>query len=187
MINHSRAGEGYWNYIKMALQTEDVITVMDILEPCIQQLNQYNWRFGHKATGEGALTITSMNGGYGGVGSKHIHKSTLTAGDVGNAEAVLYKIVLNDVCKWSLSKSKDDTPGTVTAIDCCHYIGDTRSFQFNIAANNLLPPFNKLDAPHNNTQVGVNAKTKKPIIIKLGYAGVGKGIMQSVLGEGVMD
>ena len=101
----------------------------------------------------------------------------LTPGDVGKGEAFMYKICLNEVCTWSLSKPNDDTPGTVTTVDCCVYIGNEQSFQFDIAANQPPPPFNKLDAPHCNTKVGVNPKTKKPFI-QLGYAGVGKGIFQ---------
>ena len=31
VIDHSVAGEGYWNYIKMAIQTEDVITSIEFL------------------------------------------------------------------------------------------------------------------------------------------------------------
>ena len=33
IINHSKAGEGYWNYKKMAIQTKNVMTAMDTLHP----------------------------------------------------------------------------------------------------------------------------------------------------------
>ena len=96
----------------------------------------------------------------------------------------MYKICLNVVCTWSLSKPNDDTRGIVTTVDCRVRSGDEQSFQFDIAANKPPPPFNKLNAPYYNTEVGVNPKTKKPII-QLGYAGVGKGIFQVLWERGL--
>ena len=42
VIDHSVAGEGYWNYNKMAIQCEDAISTMDLLRPHLQQLHQFD-------------------------------------------------------------------------------------------------------------------------------------------------
>ena len=39
IIDYSKAGEGYWNYQKMARQTEDVIVAIDVLQLNLQQLH----------------------------------------------------------------------------------------------------------------------------------------------------
>ena len=33
VIDHSMAGEGYWNYLKMAIQIKDIITSIEFLRP----------------------------------------------------------------------------------------------------------------------------------------------------------
>jgi len=64
IIDPTKAGDGYWNYEKMAYQTEDVMHAMTVLEPNIQQLHQYDWSSGHKKSKEGGLAISSMNFNY---------------------------------------------------------------------------------------------------------------------------
>ena len=56
----TKAGDGYWNFKKMANQTEDVLHALHVLEPHIQQLHQYDWSSGHKKWKEGGLEIARM-------------------------------------------------------------------------------------------------------------------------------
>ena len=42
IIDPTKAGNGYWNYEKMATQTEDMMHTLSILEPYLQQLQQYD-------------------------------------------------------------------------------------------------------------------------------------------------
>ena len=71
IIDPTKAGDGYWNFEKMSLQTQDVIHALDFLEPDIQQLHQFDWSSGHAKSREGGLLISNMNYGYGGKGVRH--------------------------------------------------------------------------------------------------------------------
>ena len=197
IIDHSKAGEGYWNYQKMARQTEDVIVAMDVLQPNLQQLHQYDWSSGHKAMGSGALMVNSMNGGYGGSGNRELRDSKLTTGDVGEGKAIMYKIESNNngvnSCKWSLENPEpnDDDSVNITAIDCRVYPGQVQRFTFDTEDKNPPPPFYKLDAPfktkpkrNKSNEILLNKKTKKPQLI-VGYAGEGKGIKQVLWERGL--
>ena len=72
IIDPTKAGDGYWNYEKIAYQTQDVMHAMSVLKPDIQQLHQYNWSSGHKKSKEGGLAVSSMNLNYGGKGGKSL-------------------------------------------------------------------------------------------------------------------
>ena len=48
IIDPTKAGDGYWNYEKMATQTVDVMYALQVLEPGIQKIHQYDWSSCHK-------------------------------------------------------------------------------------------------------------------------------------------
>ena len=141
VIDHSVAGEGYWNYIKMAIQTEDVITSIEFLRPQLQQMHEFDWSSGHKKSLEGGLAISSMNYGYGGKGNLKMRSSIMTIGDVGTRDAFMYKIVDNvtKVVTWSLYNNGAENK-TVTQIDCRVNVGDQQIMTFNVANNTPPPP-----------------------------------------------
>jgi len=71
VINPTKAGDGYWDYNKIARQTENVMDALDALEPNIQHVYNYDWSSGHAKIQEGGLLISSMTMKYGGAGGKH--------------------------------------------------------------------------------------------------------------------
>ena len=96
IIDLTKAGDGYWNFKKMANQTEDVLHALHILEPHIQKLHQYDWSSGHKKVKEGGLAIASMNLNYGGKGGKSLNNTELTEDSVGDDEkkTLMYAIMV---------------------------------------------------------------------------------------------
>ena len=72
IIDPTKAGDGYWNYEKMAYHMQDVMHAMSVLEPDIQQLHQYDWSSGHKKYTEGGLAVSSTSLNYGGKGGKSL-------------------------------------------------------------------------------------------------------------------
>ena len=42
ILDPTKAGDGYWNYENMEAQTEDVMHALQVLDPDIQQLHQYD-------------------------------------------------------------------------------------------------------------------------------------------------
>ena len=68
IIGPTKAGDGYWKYENMAAQTEDVMQALQVLEPDIQQLHQYDWSSGHNKSKDEGLAISSMNFNFGGKG-----------------------------------------------------------------------------------------------------------------------
>ena len=71
IINPTKAGDGSWNYEKMARQTEDVLWALQVLDLNIQQIHNYDWSSGHAKAKEGGVAISSMNLNYGGKGGKY--------------------------------------------------------------------------------------------------------------------
>ena len=61
IFNPTKASDRYWNYEKIATETEDTMHAIQVLEPEIQQLHQYNWSSNHKKNKEGGLLISIMN------------------------------------------------------------------------------------------------------------------------------
>ena len=194
VIDHSVAGEGYWNYIKMAIQTEDVITSIEFLRPQLQQMHEFDWSSGHKKSLEGGLAISSMNYGYGGKGNLKMRSSIMTIGDVGMRDAFMYKIIDNvtKVVTWSLYNNGAENK-TVTQIDCRVNVGDQQIMTFDAANNTPPPPFFKLDAPYIDTPIldkdGKQQYTKKEKKVRMttGYGGVGKGIKQILWERGLWE
>jgi len=196
IIDHSKAGEGYWNYEKMAIQTEDVMTAMDTLHPNVQQLHQFDWSSGHKKSLEGGLMVNSMNINYGGKGNKRLRDTELTAGCVGDSKALMYLTTYTDtnnvpVRMWSLQKPQNNIQGVnVREVDCRVYVGQKQSMVFGTEEMEPPPPFYALNAPYKDTPIldrdGNQALTKsgKPKK-KYGYAGVGKGIKQVLWERGL--
>ena len=79
----------------MAAQTEDVMHALQVLEPDIQQLHQYDWSSGHKKSKDEGLAISSMNFNFGGKGGKKIRDSELSedlAGD-DDVPALMYETI----------------------------------------------------------------------------------------------
>ena len=54
----------------MATHTVDVMHALQVLEPDIQQIRQYDWSSGYKKNKVGGLAISSMNFKFGGKGGK---------------------------------------------------------------------------------------------------------------------
>ena len=52
----------------MATQTVDVMHALQVLEPDIQQIRQYDWSSGYKKNKVGGLAISIMNFKFGGKG-----------------------------------------------------------------------------------------------------------------------
>ena len=88
IIDPTKAGDGYWNYEKMATQTEDVMHALQVLEPNIQQLHQYDWSSGHKKNKEGGLDLSSMNFNFGGKGGLSLRDSELSDDSVGDDDVI---------------------------------------------------------------------------------------------------
>ena len=155
VIDHYMAGEGSWNYIKMAIQTEDVITSINFLQPQLQQIHEFDWSSGHKKRLEGGRTIFSMNYGYSGKSNLKMRSSVMTIGDVGRRDAFMYKIIDNatKVVTWSLYINGNSKNTTVTQIDCRVNVDDKQIMIFDTADNKPPPPYYKLDAPYVDTPI----------------------------------
>ena len=201
IINPTKAADGYWNYEKMAVQTEDVMHALQVLEPTVQQLHQYDWSSGHKKGKEGGLAISSMNFNYGGKGGKSLRDTALSDGSVGEDEtmAMMYELVVSGPLgpdgvrlpsMWSLIRPPETDGTIVIELDCRVRDGDTQSMSFGPARDNPPPPFYDLRAPHDNVplldQAGNQMTTKKgkPRWIS-GYAGKAKGIKQILWERGL--
>ena len=106
IIDPTKAGDGYWNYENMAARTEDVMHALQVLEPDIKQLHQYDWSSGHKKSKDEGLAISSMNFNFDGKGGKKIRDSELSedlAGD-DDVTALLYETIAEGLCSvWFLT------------------------------------------------------------------------------------
>ena len=128
IINPTKAGDGYWNYEKMAYQTEDVIDALGVLDPLCQQLHQFHWSSRHKKGKENGLDINAMNFHYGGSGGHHLRDTELTDGCVGDGDAFVYETIIVDQedgisrSIWSMQKP---TTGEAIVHDCRVRVGDT--------------------------------------------------------------
>ena len=194
IINPSKAGDGYWNYEKMATQTEDVMCALRVLEPDIQQVHQYDWSSGHKKAKEGGLAISSMNFNYGGKGGKTLRDTELGEDSVGtdDALAMMFEILVDgEQSVWSLVRPEDKEGVVVKEYDCRVRAGDTQCMSFGNADTHPAPPFYALKAPHSTIPdvdpvSGKQKTTKggKPKVIQ-GYAGQAKGIKQILWERGL--
>ena len=92
IIDPTKAGDEYWNFEKMSIQTQDVIHALDCLEPEIQQLHQFDWSSGHAKTRDGGLLISNMNYGYGVKGGKKLRDTLITDGCVGHSPSKMYEV-----------------------------------------------------------------------------------------------
>ena len=104
IIDPTMAGDGYWNFNKMSLQTQDVIQSLNCLEPDIQQLHQFDWSSGHAKGREGGLLISNMNMNYGGVGGKALRDTELTDGCIGDKPAIMFEVKINESRTFYLEK-----------------------------------------------------------------------------------
>ena len=192
IIEPSKDGDGYWNFDKMSVQTQDIMAAMDTLEPEIQQLHQFDWSSGHAKSREGGLLVSSMNLNYGGVGGKQLRDTELTEDNVGNGEAFLYKTEnKRGKVKWFKNKpTRVKKNETLTKVDCRVYAGDMQNMSFGEKASHPPPPFNYVDAPFEDEpeldENGEQKKTKSGILkfIK-GYAGQAKGLAQVLWERGL--
>ena len=134
----------------MARQTEDVICALQVLEPDIEQVHQYDLSSGHKKAKEGGLAISSMNFNYGGKGGLALQDSDLGENSVGNEDqpAVMYELLLEGKQPvWSLAKPPDQEGIVVKEHDCSVRVGATQSMSFANADTHPAPPFYALKAP----------------------------------------
>ena len=67
-----------------------VLYAMDVLEPLVQQLHQFDWSSGHARSQEGGLKTNSMNFRYGGVCGQLLRDTKMTINCLGDGEAFLY-------------------------------------------------------------------------------------------------
>ena len=191
VIEPTKDGDGYWNFDKMSVQTQDVMHAMDVLECNIQQLHQFDWSSGHAKSREGGLLITNMNLNYGGVGGKKLRDTELTNDDVGEGDATMFKVIDEDgKVRWFLDEPTDVENITITKHDCRVYAGDVQSMSFGEKESHPLPPFNFLDAPCEDApdldKKGEHKKTKSGTLKLIkGYAGKAKGLAQVLWERGL--
>ena len=193
IIDPTKAGDGYWNYEKMATQTEDMMHCMLILEPDIQQLHQYNWSSGHKKGLEGGLAISSMNFWFGGKGGKELRDTELSEDSVGDVDvkAMMYESIAEGCpAVLLLTKPVPKDGVVVQEHDCRVGEGDTQSMSFAKAEDNPPPPFYALDTPWDQTPDvdadGIQRKTKGGVLkFRMGYAGSAKGVKQILWERGL--
>ena len=195
LIDPTKAGDGYWNYEKMEKQTEDLMHALEVLEPEVQQLHQYDWSSGHKKGLEGGLLISNTNFKYGGKGGKALRDTELSEDSVGDDDvlAMMYEsVVEGSISTWSLTKPREKEGVVVREHDCRVRAGDTQSMLFAEAEHNPPPPFYALDAPWNNTpdtdEKGNQRKTKGGTLkYHMGYAGRAKGVKEILWERGLWE
>ena len=108
IIDPTKAGDGYWNYKKMATQTEYLMHALQELETEIQQLHQFDWSSGHKKGKEGALNISNTSFNFGGKGGKRMRESELSEDLVGDEHfmAMMYESInAGSPLVWYLTKT----------------------------------------------------------------------------------
>ena len=177
----------------MAAQTEDVMHALQVLEPKIQQLLQYDWSSGHKKGKEGGLATLSVNFSYGGKGGKLLRDTQLSDDSVGDDEvpAMMYESIAEGVCSvWSLTLPLPKEGVVVKAHDCRVRAGDTQSMSFGGAEENAPPPFYALNAPYQDQpDLDTNGEQKKTkggkLKTILGYPGKAKGAKQILWERGL--
>lgn len=191
IITPTKAADGYWDYTKMAIQTEDTMHSLDVLEPEVQQLHQFDWSSGHKKGKEGGLLVSSMNLNYGGSGGQQLRDTELSDGCVGNGDAFMYESVIVDnegdsQTTWSLEKPTAKDGMVVTIHDCRVRVGDIQLMSFRAKEENPLPPFNKLLAPMEDVvNKGKDKNGNETTKVIIGYAGKAKGIAQVLWERGL--
>ena len=193
IIDPTKAGDGYWNYEKMATQTEDMMHALGVLEPEFQQLHQYDWSSGHKKGLEGGLLISNTNHTFGGKGGKELRDSELSEDSVGDDDvaATMYESISEGSASvWTLTKPGANGGGIVKEHDCRVRDGDTQSMSFAAAEKNPPPPFYSLDASWYDTpnldKQGNHRKTKAGTLKHhSGYAGKAKGVKQILWERGL--
>ena len=90
----------------MATQTVDVMHALQVLEPDIQQIHQYDWSSGHKKNKVGGLEISSMHFTLGGNGGKEVRDTELSDDlvDDNDVVAMIYEsIAEGSTSVWSLT------------------------------------------------------------------------------------
>ena len=150
IIDPTKAGDGYWNYEKMATQTEDVMHALQVFEPNIQQLHQYDWSSGHKKNKEGGLALSSMNFTFDGKGGLSLRDSELSDDSVGDDDiiAMMYEsVVEGNVAVWSLTKPLPKEGVLVEEHNCRVCAGGTQTMSFAAEEKCPPPPFYSLYAP----------------------------------------
>ena len=193
IIDPIKAGDGYWNYEKMATQTEDVMHSLKILEPNIQQLHQFDWSSGHKKNKEGGLALSSMNFGFGGKGGLTLRDTELCDESVGpdDVTVMMYESVAEgSLSVWSLMMPLPKEGVIVKEHDCRLRAGDTQSMSFAAEEDHPPPPFYTLNAPlsdHPDLDENNKQRTTKVGKLKtiLGYAGKAKGVKQVLWERGL--
>ena len=93
----------------MEKQTEDLMHALEVLEPQVQQLHQYDWSSGHKKGLDRGLLISNTNFKYGGKGGKAMRDTELSEDSVGDDDviAMMYEsVVEGSTSTWSLTKPR---------------------------------------------------------------------------------
>ena len=186
IIDPTKASDGYWNYEKMATQTVDVMPALQVIDPDIQQIHQYNWSSGHKKNKGGGLAILSMNFKFGGKGGKELRDTELSDDSIGDDDVVAMiceSIAEGSTSVWSLTKPIVNEVVLVKENECRVCAGGTQSMSFAAAEDIPLPPFyflNSLcyDRPNLDENNEQNKTTSGKLKNILGYAGKAKGIRQ---------
>jgi len=135
IINPTKAGDGYWNYEKMAVQTEDTMHALGVLEPTYQQIHQFDWSSGHKKGKDDGLDVNNMNFNFGGSGGHQLRGTELSDGCVGDGDAFMYESIVIDArgeseSVWSLEKPPPNDKTVVNIHDCRVRSGDIQSMSF---------------------------------------------------------
>jgi hypothetical protein len=95
--------EGFWNYLHMALMTEDLIDCLQVLYPNHSILFYFDQSSGHCRKRTDGLNVICMNSDWGGM-QKKMRDTTITDGCLGTFNA---KLTIGDV--QSLIFLEDDT------------------------------------------------------------------------------
>ena len=106
---------------------------LQVLEPDIQQLHQYDWSSGHKKSKDEGLAISSMNFNFGGKGVKKIRDSELSEDSAGGDDvpALMYETIAEGLCSvWSLTMPPAKEGVRVKVHDCRVRAGDSQSMSF---------------------------------------------------------
>ncbi|CAB1112955.1 unnamed protein product [Ectocarpus sp. CCAP 1310/34] len=150
--------DGYWGYDQFEEQVEDVMDVLEHIDPDMQIVFEVDHSSGHGKQREDGLHVSNMNVKYGGK-QKVLRDSVMTEECLGPEEAKMY--FANG--RWSTKFSE----GAV-CVDQKLTVGQTQTSTFAVGAP---PPFFEWDAPRKDKK---NAKGK----VKEGYEGKAKGVRQ---------
>ncbi|CAB1097544.1 unnamed protein product [Ectocarpus sp. CCAP 1310/34] len=157
-LEYGKGKDGYWGYDQFEEQVEDVMDVLEHIDPDMQIVFEVDHSSGHGKQREDGLHVSNMNVKYGGK-QKVLRDSVMTEECLGPEEAKMY--FANG--RWSTKFSE----GAV-CVDQKLTVGQTQTSTFAVGAP---PPFFEWDAPRKDKK---NAKGK----VKEGYEGKAKGVRQ---------